>query len=119
MNEVIVRESWASFLEAVTAARAGEPVTLELLDPELGDQHEADHLPLYSVGYDRGDDAVIVELGTAGRPEVVALRHIIRSPRSVAATPPVPDAAEAIRIENADGVTLVQLERAAPPELPA
>jgi hypothetical protein len=101
--------SWAAFLDDVTAAQRGHEVVLELLAPDLGDQHEAEGLPLASVGYDRGDDVVIVALSSKDDPSEIVLRHMVNAPRSIAATPPLPGQVKAIRVENDDGVTLVEL----------
>lgn len=109
MAETIERDMWGPFLDDVTAAQRGHEVVLELLHPELGDQHEADGLPLVSIGFDRGDDAVIIELSSKDDPNEIVLRRIIRTPSSIAATLPLAGQVTAIRVENDDGVTLVEL----------
>ena len=109
MSETIDRETWASFLDDLTEAQRGQEVVLEILHPEQGDQHEADGLPLASIGYDRGDDAVIIELSKQDDPNDIVVRRIVRSPRSVAATPPLVGQVTSVRVENDEGVTLVGL----------
>lgn len=109
MNEILEPEQWEPFLADVTTAQHGDATAIEILSDALGDQPEADGLPLASVGYDRGDDAVIVELSSTDDPKKIVLRRIIMSPTSVAASPPTPGKVRAIRVENEDGVTLVGL----------
>lgn len=109
MDETIERDMWATFLDDVTAEQHGQLVLLEILDPELGNQHEAEGLPLVSIGFDRGDDAVIIELSAKDDPDEIVLRRIIETPSSVAATPPLAGQVTAIRVENDDGVTLIEL----------
>lgn len=109
MGEILERDVWASFLDAVTAAKRGHEVLLELLAAELGAQHEAEGLPLASIGFDRGDDAVIIELSAKADPNEIVLRRVIRTPRSIAATPPLAARVTAIRVENDDGVTLIEM----------
>lgn len=110
MNEQLEPEQWASFLADVSSERHGEPTAIEVLSDTLGDQHEAHGLPLASLASDRGDDAVIIELSSSDDPDDIVLRRIITSPTSVAASPPTPRETRAIRIENADCVTLVEFE---------
>ena len=48
----IPREEWSGSFEGVTKEHAGQDVTIEVLDREFGDGHEARRLPLASVEYD-------------------------------------------------------------------
>lgn len=110
MKEQLEPEQWDSFLADVSSERHGEPTAIEILSDTLGDQPEAHGLPLASLAYDRGDDAVIVELSSSDDPDDIVLRRIITSPTSVAASPPTPKETRAIRIENVDCVTLVEFK---------
>ena len=107
MKEELEHDRWASFLDEVSRTQHGDAVSIEILSEALGDQSEALGLSLSSVGYDRGDDAIIVELATADDQTHIVLRRIISSPSSLSATPPRAGQVTAIRIENDDGVTLV------------
>ena len=110
MNEQLEPEQWASFLQGVSSERHGDSTAIEVLSDTLGDQHEAHGLPLASLAYDHVDGAVIIELSSGDDPGDIVLRRIITSPTSVAASPPTPKETRAIRIENADCVTLVEFE---------
>lgn len=117
MKEEIPKAAWKKFLDDVTEFRAGWLVTLELLDPDYGDQHEADHLPLFTIEYDDEDDTVIVELLKAGDPKEIGLRHLVEHPSSIEADPPAPTEVNSIRIQGPGNVTIVELQPV--PELPA
>jgi acetamidase/formamidase len=40
------KEDWHPLLDALTKVRAGDEVTIELLDADFGDEYEAERLPL-------------------------------------------------------------------------
>lgn len=77
------RSTWQSLLEEITLGRRGQPVTLEIMDEELGDQTPAHRLPLDSIGYDTHDDVIVVALCGLAPGEGVVLRHLIAAPRSL------------------------------------
>jgi hypothetical protein len=77
------RSTWQSLLEEITLGRRGQPVTLEIMDEELGDQTPAHRLPLDSIGYDTHDDVIVLGLSGLAPGEGVVLRHLITAPRSL------------------------------------
>ena len=77
------RSTWQGLLEEITLGRRGQPVTIEIMDEELGDQTPAHRMPLDSIGYDSHDDVVVVGLSGLAPGEGVVLRHIITAPRSL------------------------------------
>lgn len=100
----IDREQWVGTLELLTAAHEGEPVTIEVVDPVIGHQHEAEELPFTSLTYDPKDDAVIVSVGGRAPRFPVVLRHTIWHPTelSVLQTPNV-----AVRVVEPDSTTTI------------
>jgi len=113
-SETLDRSDWKMVLEGVTARHDGDLVTIEVLDPLLGPQHEAERLPFSYLDYDPRDDAVIAAVG--GRPPryPVVLRHMIVRPQEIdIATMDVPEAA--VRIVAEDGTpTLITFYPARP-----
>src|SRR4030088_2000232 len=98
------RDQWQSALDQLTADHDGEQVTIEVLDPSVGYQHEADRMPFVYINYDPKDDVVIVAVG--GRPAryPVVLRHMIYPPSEVdIAVDDVPG--PAVRVVEPDGTT--------------
>lgn len=77
------RRTWQGLLDEITLGRRGQPVTIEIMDEELGDQTPAHRLPLDSIGYDTHDDVIVVGLSGLGPGAGVVLRHIIAAPRTV------------------------------------
>jgi hypothetical protein len=77
------RSTWQALLEEITLGRRGQPVTIEIMDEDLGDQTPVHRLPLDSIGYDTHDDVIVVGLSGLAPGEGVVLRHLITAPRSV------------------------------------
>ncbi|MET7283697.1 DUF5335 family protein [Kribbella sp. NPDC005582] len=77
----IDREEWESALDQHTWRHEGDYVTIEVLDPSLGDQLEVERLPFRYVSYDRRDDTVVIAVG--GTTADVVLRHLIAKPATV------------------------------------
>jgi hypothetical protein len=77
------RDQWRQFFDKLTQDYEGFDVTIEVLSPDLGDQVEAERLPLASLAYDERDDAFIAAVGGQDRRYPVQLRHIIEHPRAI------------------------------------
>lgn len=77
------RSRWQELLDEITLGRRGQPVTIEVMDEDLGDQVPAHHLPLDSIGYDTHDDVIVVGLSGLAPGEGVVLRHLVTAPRSL------------------------------------
>jgi hypothetical protein len=86
------------------ADHPGELVTIEVLDPEVGYQHEAERLPFSAITYDPADDVVIISVGGRDERYPVVLRHMVWHPVGVglsAADVPQP----AVRVVEPDSTT--------------
>lgn len=114
MDETLTRDRsrWQALFEEITLGRHGQLVTVEVLDEELGDQTEAQGLPLGSVSYDERGDVVLVALdGRSGASSV--LRHLVHAPREVDLLEQ-PHASLVMRLVDGNGVvTLLTLTPAA------
>jgi hypothetical protein len=63
----IPREEWTTFFDSFSNRHRGWLVTLEILDPEIGDQTEAHDLPLEGITAElnqRGADQIEVVVGS-------------------------------------------------------
>jgi hypothetical protein len=95
-------------LDELTKARAGDNVTIELLDAEYGDEFEAERLPLAYVEYDEHADEASVGVGGRDGRYPVVLRHSIEHPTSIRTDSQPPLLPLAVQIVGADGTqTLV------------
>ena len=90
-------------LDELTKVRAGDEVTIELLDAEYGDEFEAERIPLAYIEYDEhADEASVGVGGRDGRYQVV-LRHAIGHPTSILTDARPPMLPLAVQIVGADG----------------
>jgi hypothetical protein len=69
------KRQWSSFFGGVTKMLEGKRAEIEVVSLRLGDQVEAEWLPLLGIAYDSKDD--IVEVALDG------LDHLIPKPREV------------------------------------
>ena len=97
------KEDWHKVLEELTLARAGDAVTIELLDAEFGDEFEAEQVPLAYIEYDEhADEASVAVGGRDGRYPVV-LRHSIEHPTAILTDSKPPLLPLAVQFVGADG----------------
>jgi hypothetical protein len=102
------KEEWHKMLDELTQVRAGENITIELLDAEYGDEFEAERLPLAYVEYDEHADEASVGVGGRDGRYPVVLRHSIEHPTSIRTDSQPPLLPLAVQIVGADGTqTLV------------
>ncbi|MYU13482.1 hypothetical protein GTZ78_23020 [Streptomyces sp. SID8361] len=96
------RGEWRTTLEQITAEHQGELATIEVLEPSVGHQYEAERLPFSSLAYDPKDDTVIGAVGGKSPRYPVVLRHMVSHPTEVdVATEDIPEAA--VRVVAPDG----------------
>jgi len=77
------RGEWGTVLDEVTTAHSGELVTIEVVDPSIGHQYEAERLPFSYLAYDPKDDVVIVGVGGQSRRHPLVLRHMVPHPKEI------------------------------------
>jgi hypothetical protein len=100
----VERGEWDRTLAQLTKDHEGEHVTIEIVDPSLGDQPEAERLPFSAATYDHKDDVVVIAVGGRSPRYPVVLRHIINHPTEldVAQGEPI---GTAVRVLDTDGTT--------------
>ncbi len=69
------KAEWRVFLDRISKALIGKHVEIEVASRALGDQIEAEWLPLLGTGYDPKDD--IVEIALEG------VHHLINKPQEI------------------------------------
>lgn len=69
------KKEWRSFFDRFSSTVEGKQAEIEVVSLQLGDQVEADWLPLLGIAYDPHDD--IVEVALEG------LDHLISKPREI------------------------------------
>lgn len=75
MTQEIHKSEWRTILDRASKSLMGKRAEIEIVALNLGDQVEAEWLPVLGVAYDPGDD--IVEVALDG------LDHIISAPREL------------------------------------
>jgi hypothetical protein len=103
------RTEWTRLTERLTAEYQGYDATIEVLDPETGDNELVERLPFDSLTYDHKDDVAVVAVGGTSPRYPVVLRHLVPHPREFAVDL-VPQGA-AVKITDDDRTTLVSLLR--------
>jgi uncharacterized protein DUF5335 len=112
-TSTIDRKEWTHLFDRLSIEHEGELVTVEVLDPTVGHQHEAEALPFADATYDYKDDVVVVSVGGRSKEYPVVLRHMISHPAEINV---VDDehVGTAIRVVDPDGAsTLVSFSPAA------
>ncbi|HWE66630.1 MAG TPA: DUF5335 family protein [Acidimicrobiales bacterium] len=104
-TEELPKSGWKDALELLTKEHEGDVVTIEVISLELGDQSEAEKLPLAYVEYDPHDDAASVGVGGRDGRFPVVLRHVIEQPRRIAVASAATEGSTAIEVEDPDGIT--------------
>lgn len=89
---------WRTFFDDFSKALEGKQAEIEVASLALGNQLEAEWLPLYGITYDAKDD--LVEVALEG------LDHMIRRPREIYVESGV-GALASLEIVDADGVKQV------------
>ncbi len=74
-NIIIDRDKWADELTRIWKALDGHEVEVEVEALNLGDQIEAEHVPLKGLSYDPKDDVVQLWVGE--------IDHLIRQPTQI------------------------------------
>jgi hypothetical protein len=97
------RTDWHTLLDELTKVRAGDDVTIEVLDTEFGDAFEAERLPLAYIEYDEHADEASVGVGGRDGRYPVVLRHSIEHPSSILTDSKPPRPPLVVQIVGADG----------------
>lgn len=74
----IARTGWQAFFDAVESSVRGQRVEVEVVGLDIGDQIEAEWLPLDGLTYDPGDDTFYVAFD---QPEPT--EHAVEHPREI------------------------------------
>jgi hypothetical protein len=97
------KQEWHELLDELTKARAGDNVTIELLDGEFGDEFEAEGMPLAYLEYDEHADEASVGVGGRDGRYPVVLRHAIKRPSAIRTDSAPPLLPLAVQFVGADG----------------
>ena len=95
MAAQIDRNQWAPFLDVLTKSLIGKQAEIEVVSLSLGDQIEAEWVPMIGITYDRKND--LIEIALEG------MDHLIRSPRELFVDYAVGDVVAAIEIVDDEG----------------
>ncbi len=109
----IREEEWEEFLDSLSREMSSRPVTVQVVDPELGYQLETGRLPFVGASADLnagGGPRIEVMVGTL---EANHTTHSIMRPRAVRIEEDDQGAPEVLEIEAADGSKTLVLLRPA------
>jgi hypothetical protein len=114
----IPREQWPAFFQTFSRVHEGWRVTVEALATDIGDQIEADGLPLAEITAEKEPDGRVVLsliLGALGEP--ARITKIVENPRSVFLLQTDEGIDSALEIVEADDTRiLLRLQDALAPE---
>lgn len=116
--QIIPKNTWPQYFNDFAKQYQGWNTTVETLAGKLGDQHNADGLPLQGISYDpTGSQAgdILVEVGDAGTPFET---HLIHRPAAVRVAITQPGTETDLEIDSTEGATTlvrVRLRPALPP----
>lgn len=116
MTNEIPHDQWERFFEDFSNQHEGEPIRVELLDPDLGDQPLAENAPLLGISCDtKGSREGAIEI-MAGEDTNSVMTHIIGHPTHVRVAQSGPQATIEIEAEG-EPTALISLlqERDLPP----
>jgi len=106
------RETWEDFFQRLSSEYQGYAVTIEVIDPELGDQVQAADVSLSDLEYDPKDDVLIITVESQDGSKDPVLRHMIEHPQRILADQLSDDVPWAIDASDKDGTqTIVTLAR--------
>lgn len=117
MKGEIPRDQWQTYLEEFSKRNSGRPVNLEVLSEELGDQEEAQMLPLEGIALEtKGSEAASVEimLGGTGAADDRNLTHTVSQVRLIVPKLGTDGREEALEIEAEDGTKIILVFKALP-----
>jgi hypothetical protein len=110
----IARDEWVTFFNGFSQQHQRWLVTIEVFDPDLGAQVEAQELALRGITADSDGDSIAINLG---RTELEHLTHIISDPTHARLKQTEAGASEALEIESASGkTTLIRFRSVVLPE---
>ncbi len=111
------KESWHDYFEDVTKNLPVSEVVIELISEDLGDQIEAEWLPLRFLEYDYKSGVFEVAVGGHDERYPVILRHLIHHPSKVWVDADEGVLPTSVLVEDPEGVqTLIRIRPA--PALP-
>jgi len=102
-RQELPREAWREFFDTLTKDHEPCDVSIEVLDLDLGDQVEAEKIPLAYVEYDPKDDDFTVGVGGRDGRYPVVLDHIIERPQRILVDVEAPPSVNAIDVFDGDG----------------
>jgi hypothetical protein len=97
------KADWHELLDELTLVRAGDDITIEVLDAEFGDEFEAEQMPLAYIEYDEHSDEASVGVGGRDGRYPAVLRHSIEHPTSILTDSEPPMLPLVVQIVGADG----------------
>jgi Family of unknown function (DUF5335) len=100
-------DTWAEYLNSVTEDLRNQPISIEIVDPEMPPVFEAKRLALQMLTYDRRDDVFEVAAAQGGPRLPSVLRHLVDHPTRIEVDSPVSLTPTTIVVDARDGVRTV------------
>lgn len=116
-TQEIQRNEWVSFFDSFSRRHRGWLVTVEIMDPEIGDQTEARDLPLEGITAElneRGTDQIEIIVGNQADSHV---SNSVVAPKQVWLKSSNAGADEVLEIKRENGTVLIRFRSAVLPEL--
>jgi Family of unknown function (DUF5335) len=103
----IPANQWNGFVDDFSREHEGEPVTLQLLDQQMGPTDLIENVPLLGISFDQ-EGSCTLELA-AGTEEGEYIRHVIGKPKAIRVATDDDDFDAALEIEPDQGPTMLLL----------
>lgn len=116
-TQEIQRNEWVSFFDSFSRRHRGWLVTVEMMDPEIGDQTEARDLPLEGITAElneRGPDQIEIIVGNQADSHV---SNSVVDPRQVWVKSTDEGADDVLEIKGQNETVLIRFRSAMLPEL--
>ena len=116
-TQEIQRNEWVGFFDSFSSRHRGWLVTVEIMDPEIGDQTEARDLPLEGITAElnqRGPDQIEIMIGNQADQHV---SNSVVDPRQVWLKSTDEGADEVLEIKGETETVLIRFRSAMLPEL--
>lgn len=116
-TQEIPGHEWASFFDGFSRRHRGWLVTIEVLQPELGDQVQVRNLPLEGIAVEANEVGEFDITIMAGSSPDARISHTVSAPRRVWLKQDEHGGDEALNIEAFGGMVLLRFRSALLPEM--
>src|SRR5512144_566932 len=109
MTIEIRRTEWMRFFDEFSRLHEGWVVTMEVIDPEIGNQETVTRMPLMGISADTKNRESLIEI-TVNRQRDAYMTHIIQAPERVWLKEADEPGTEVLEIESGTGKIILRFQ---------